>query len=222
VRLFASCLTSCLAALVLPRAAAAQPLVLVNHVGYDVAGPKRAIVQGRKGDTVRSCDVQDAATRTRVLALDPQAAGAVGRWRDWTYWTADFSSLQREGQFRVACTTSGGPVASSSFRIEKSVLERQTLSDVLYYFKGQRASGLLDQADRTVRLEGRSDRVVDAHGGWYDATGDYGKHLSHLSYSTYFNPQQIPLTAWGLLKTYDLLQRRSDPLFRQYLRDRIA
>jgi len=73
VRLFASCLTSCLAALVLPRAAAAQPLVLVNHVGYDVAGPKRAIVQGRKGDTVRSCDVQDAATRTRVLALDPQA-----------------------------------------------------------------------------------------------------------------------------------------------------
>jgi len=218
VRLFASCLTSCLAALVLPRAAAAQPLVLVNHVGYDVAGPKRAIVQGRKGDTVRSCEVQDAATRTRVLALDPQAAGAVGRWRDWTYWTADFSSLQREGEFRVACTTSGGPVASSSFRIEKSVLERQTLSDVLYYFKGQRASGLLDQADRTVRLEGRSDRVVDAHGGWYDATGDYGKHLSHLSYSTYFNPQQIPLTAWGLLKTYDLLQRRSDPLFRQYLR----
>jgi hypothetical protein len=28
-------------------AAVAQPLVLVNHVGYDVAGPKRAVVQGR-------------------------------------------------------------------------------------------------------------------------------------------------------------------------------
>ena len=39
------------------------------------------------------------------------------------------------------------------------------------------------------------------HGGWFDATGDYGKHLSHLSFSTYFNPQQIPLTAWGLMKT---------------------
>jgi len=217
MRLSWSCLALVAAALA-ARGAAAQPLVLVNHVGYDIAGPKRAVVQGGKGDTVRSCEVQDAVTRARVLALDPRAAGPVARWRDWTYWTVDFSAMTREGEFRVACATSGGAVASSPFRIEKNVLERQTLSDVLYYFKGQRASGLLDQADRAVALEGRRDRVVDAHGGWYDATGDYGKHLSHLSYSTYFNPQQIPLTAWGLLKTYDLLQRRSDPLFRQYLR----
>ena len=210
-------LTLCVAGLVVPGAAA-QPLVLVNHVGYDVAGPKRAIVQGRKGDAVRSCEVQDAASGARVLAAEPRAAGSVARWRDWTYWTVDFSSWQREGEFRVTCTTGGGAVSSSPFHIEKGVLERRTLSDVLYYFKGQRASGLLDQADRALPLEGRRDRVVDAHGGWYDATGDYGKHLSHLSYSTYFNPQQIPLTAWGLLKTYDLLQRRSDPLFRQYLR----
>jgi len=227
VRLFRTCLhgghqragwlTLCLAGLVVPGVAA-EPLVLVNHVGYDVTGPKRAVVQGRKGDRVRSCDVQEAATGARVTAADPRPAGAVARWRDWTYWTVDFSALQREGEFRVACATSGGTVSSSPFRIEKAVLERHTLSDVLYYFKGQRASGLLDQADRTAALEGRRDRVVDAHGGWYDATGDYGKHLSHLSYSTYFNPQQIPLTAWGLLKTYDLLQRRSDPLFRQYLR----
>ena len=135
MRLFASCLTSCLtsclAALVLPRAAAAQPLVLVNHVGYDVAGPKRAVVQGEKGDGVRSCAVQDAATGTRAAAADPRAVGPVARWRDWTYWTVDFSALQREGEFRVACATSRGAVASSPFRIEKNVLERQTLSDVL-------------------------------------------------------------------------------------------
>jgi GH18 family chitinase len=208
----------CAAVLALPGAAVAQPLVLVNHVGYDVAGPKRAVVQGRPGDTVRSCEVRDAASGVRVLSAEPRSAGAVARWRDWTYWTADFSALQREGTFRVACATGGGTVSSSPFRIERAVLERHTLSDVVYYFKGQRASGPLDQADRAVPLEGRRDRVVDAHGGWYDATGDYGKHLSHLSYSTYFNPQQIPLTAWGLLKTYDLLQRRSDPLFRQHLR----
>jgi GH18 family chitinase len=218
VRQAPSCLAFAAAGLIAATNAAAEPLVLVNHVGYDVTGPKRAIVQGRKGDVVRSCEVQDAASGARVLAVEPRPAGPVARWRDWMYWTADFSSLSREGEFRLACLTGGGAVSSSAFRVEKGVLERQTLSDVLYYFKGQRASGLLDQADRAVRLEGRGDRTVDAHGGWYDATGDYGKHLSHLSYSTYFNPQQIPLTAWGLLKTYDLLQRRSDPLFRQYLR----
>src|SRR5258708_6196125 len=226
VRLSSSCLLSgqrgagwltwCVAGLVVPGAAA-HPLVLVNHVGYDVAGPKRAIVQGRKGDAVRSCEVEDDAGGARVLAAVPRPAGSVGRWRDWTYWTVDFSSWQREGEFRVTCTTGGGAVSSPPFHLEKGVLERRTLSDVLYYFKGQRASGLLDQADRALPLEGRRDRVVAAHGGWFDATGDSGKHLSPLSYSTYFNPQQIPLTAWGLLKTYDLLQRRSDPLFRQYL-----
>ena len=139
MRLLGSCLAFAAAALAVPDTVT-QPLVLVNHVGYDVAGPKRAIVQGHKGEAVRSCDVQDAATGARVAAADPRSAGAVARWREWTYWTIDFSSLQREGEFRVACVTSGGAVASSPFRIEKSVLERQTLSDVLYYFKGQRAT----------------------------------------------------------------------------------
>jgi GH18 family chitinase len=197
---------------------AAGPQVLTNHVGYDLAGPKRAVVQGMSGDAVRSCVVEDTATGAPVATLTPARVGPVARWHDWVYWTVDFSSLQREGTFRIACATAKGEVASWPFRVEKDVLERHTLSDVVYYFKGQRASGSMDEADRAVRLDGRPDRVVDAHGGWYDATGDYGKHLSHLSDSTYFNPQQIPLTAWGLLKTYDLLQRRSDPLFRQHLR----
>src|SRR4029079_5461870 len=47
---------------------------------------------------------------------------------------------------------------------------------------------------------------------------DYGKHLSHLSFSTYFNPQQLPLTAWALLEAHDLLDRRADPVSRQYLK----
>jgi GH18 family chitinase len=197
---------------------AAAPVVLVNHVGYELGGPRRAVVQGRKGDAVRGCATIDAATGTRRPTAAPAYAGPVAHWRDWVYWTVDLSSLDHEGTFALACSTSAGEVTSSPFRVEKDVLERHTLSDVVYYFKGQRASGLFDEADRTIRLEGRGDRVIDAHGGWYDATGDYGKHLSHLSYSTFFNPQQIPLTAWGLLEAYDRLQRRSDPLFRQHLR----
>jgi hypothetical protein len=59
---------------------------------------------------------------------------------------------------------------------------------------------------------------VDAHGGWYDATGDYGKHLSHLSFSTYFNPQQTPMTVWALVDTYERLEARGDRNFRQYRR----
>ena len=58
--------------------------------------------------------------------------------------------------------------------------------------------------------------TVDIHGGWFDATGDYGKHLSHLSYSSYFNPQQVSLTAWSLFMTLRELERRAEPNFQQY------
>jgi hypothetical protein len=141
----------------------------------------------------------------------------VDRWRDWGYWTVDFSPLRKEGTYRIVCDTASAEVCSFPFRVRPRILERETLSDVIYYFKGQRSSGPLDQADRTLPLEGKADATVDAHGGWYDATGDYGKHLSHLSFSTYFNPQQLSLTAWGLLKAHELLERRGEPAFRQYL-----
>ena len=58
--------------------------------------------------------------------------------------------------------------------------------------------------------------AVDIHGGWFDATGDYGKHLSHLSYSSYFNPQQVSLTAWGLFMALREIERRDEPAFVQY------
>jgi len=48
------------------------------------------------------------------------------------------------------------------------------LSNVVFYFKGQRASGLFDEADRHLLLPGGKGGSVDLHGGWYDATGDYG------------------------------------------------
>ena len=208
-----------LPALLLPALpAGAGPLILTNHVGYERTGPKRAVVQGRPGDEIRACAVEDGRGGAQVITVHAKAIGPVARWRDWTYWTLDFSGLDRQGVFRLACETGRGRVQSVAFEVGDHLLERRTLSNVLYYFKGQRSSGPMDQADRAVLLEGRADQTVDAHGGWWDATGDYGKHLSHLSFSTYFNPQQLSLTAWGLLEAHALLQRRADPTFRQYLR----
>jgi GH18 family chitinase len=200
--------------LLLAVLAAPPPTILTNHLGYDLAGPKRALVQGRAEGAVSTFAVEDVESGERVLTGTAQPAGTVAGWGEAAYWTLDFSALQREGRYRLVA----GDARSFPFRVRPNLLERHTLSDVLYYFKGQRASGPLDQADRSLPFEGRTEGRVDAHGGWYDATGDYGKHLSHLSFSTYFNPQQLSLTAWGLLKTHELLQQRGDPTFRQYLR----
>jgi hypothetical protein len=210
---------ACAAGLLATSALAADPIIMINHLGYEPGGPKRAVVQGHKGDEIRSCAVEDAGTGAHAAAASVQPVGPVAHWRDWVYWTVELLDLQKEGTYRLSCTTASGQVRSYPFAVQKQILERHTLSDVVYYFKGQRCSGLLDRADHNVPFEdGPQGKTVDAHGGWYDATGDYGKHLSHLSFSTYFNPQQIPLTAWGLLETYDLLQRRGEPNFRQYLR----
>ena len=56
------------------------------------------------------------------------------------------------------------------------------------------------------------------HGGWYDATGDYGIHLSHQNPTSYFNPQQVPLVAWSLLQSYEILGERHDDNFSEYER----
>jgi hypothetical protein len=110
-----------------------------------------------------------------------------------------------------------GEVRSFPFQIQRDLLEKNTLSSVIYYFKGQRCSGLLDKADSHSKIED-STSAVDVHGGWYDATGDYGKHIGGLSFSTYFNMQPTPVAAWSLFKAYQELDRRGDASFRQFKR----
>lgn len=85
---------------------------------------------------------------------------------------------------------------------------QRTFSDVLHYFKSQRCSGQFDQQDKQVPLLGTST-TADVHGGWYDASGDVSKYLSHLSYANYLNPQQTPLVVWNMLKGLAVLQHHS-------------
>jgi hypothetical protein len=194
-----------------------QPKVLANQVGYDPQGQKLAVILGHPGDEFLGFVVKTAATGENVLSGVPRHAGPVMKWKDWDFWTIDWSPVDREGTYIIECASPGGIVRSHPILVQKNVLERNTLSDVIYYLKGQRSSGLLDKADRSMTFEGQGGRV-DVHGGWFDATGDYGKHLSHLSFATYFNPQQISLTAWSLFKSLRELERRGDPNFRQYER----
>jgi len=191
--------------------------VLVNHLGYEPDAPKRAVILGHFGDDITAARLVDAASGAEVTAVPVVKAGPVDQWKDWVFWTADFSAVKTEGTYRLECTTGKGAVRSFPFLIQRNLLEKYTLSGVIYYFKGQRSSGLLDKADRNLRFDG-STNTADVHGGWFDATGDYGKHLSHLSFSTYFNPQQIPFTDWSLFQACDALNRRGDGNFRQYRR----
>ena len=203
--------------LLVQTASAQDPKVLVNHLGYEQNAEKRAVILGHAGDEVTGFAVIEVASGKSVLSGMASPAGPVDRWKDWYFWTADFGSVKQAGTYLLVCQTSRGEVRSFPFLIQTDLLEKNTLSGVIYYFKGQRSSGLLDKADRNLKFEDATN-TADVHGGWYDATGDYGKHLGGLGFSTYFNMQPTPVADWSLFKSYAELARRGQTNFLQYER----
>jgi len=195
-----------------------QVRVLVDQVGYETLAPKQAIVEGSGGEHPQKFALIDVESGKAVYEANLQPSGKVYAWEGRVFWTADFSSWQKAGQYAVHVRTVTGDTSSCPFEISDNILERDTLSNIVFYFKGQRASGLMDQADRHLQLPGAQQGFVDVHGGWYDATGDYGIHLSHQNPTSYFNPQQVPLAAWSLLKGYKELEARTDDNFSEYER----
>src|SRR5689334_18634493 len=196
--------------------------VLTNHIGYDHGAPKRFAVLGHKVDDVTAFKVIDAQSGAEAASGAVEKVGPVDQWREWIFWNADFSRLDKDGTYIIECATSRGAVRSFPFLVRQELLERNTLSNVIYYFKTQRNSGQQEKADRNLKFEDSSDpnKRIDLHGGWADATGDSGKHLSHLSFATYFNPQHGPLTTWLLFKTEEELSTHGGKNFGQ-LRKRL-
>ena len=195
----------------------AQTRVLVDQIGYERISVKQAMVMGTEQDHPAQFSLVNDKTGKTVMTAALMPGGHVDRWGKWTFWVADFSALQQLGRYRIRVQTTDGETVSSDFAIEDNLLEQSTLSNVLYYFKGQRSSGLNDKADRRLKRPGAAG-FADLHGGWYDATGDYGIHLSHQNLTSYFNPQQVPLVAWSLLKSYLALEARGSDNFSEYER----
>ncbi|HUB88999.1 MAG TPA: glycoside hydrolase family 9 protein, partial [Dyella sp.] len=200
------------------HAQAAESKVLVNQVGYDLGAAKVALVSADAAQALHDFQIVDVDTGKPVFSGHAKDAGQVAKWGDQHYWRVDFSALKTPGRYYVELKSHGPCIRSDEFLIQDNVLERNTLSNVIYYFKGQRASGEMDKADRHLPHPDGQPGTLDIHGGWYDATGDYGIHLSHQNLTSYFNTQQLPLVAWSLLRSYQQLDARHDPNFKQYLR----
>jgi hypothetical protein len=199
----------------LPVATFAQKIkVVINQVGYEDSKPKKAIVVADKQYPISLFELTDADGKT-VFTGKPVYSGKVAGWQGREFYNLDFSGFTTNGTYQVQISLPGKKISSYPFKIGKNVLEQATLSDVVYYFKGQRGAGEIDKADHHLLLAGSTKDTIDAHGGWYDATGDYGKHFSHLSFSLYFNPQQIPLVVWSLLETKEILDKKTTTDFRQ-------
>ncbi len=191
--------------------------VLINQVGYDNVSLKRAVVSAHKKLNISTYQLIQVKNDSVVYEGKVSYKGRIDHWKDWQFWILDFSDFTQPGAYFLKINTPTGYALSRPFKIKKDILERYTLSDVIYYFKGQRCSGLFEKADSHLQIPG-GHGTVDVRGGWYDATGDYGIHFTQLSNTSYFNTQQVPMTAWSLLKAYRELQSRDNLNFSQYER----
>jgi hypothetical protein len=176
--------------------AAAAPLFHLNHLGFDTMGPKHVVVEGAAG-----------LGRYYVVGPDHTAvwcgllsAVAFATWGSSnSFYSVDLTELTRPGSYRLQI----GNALSDPFEISDSHLFASTFTSVLGYFKSSRADDPdVWAADGNLPFVGSSAHA-DVRGGWYDASGDISKYLSHLSYANFMNPQQIPLVAWALAWVYD-------------------
>ncbi|GMM75811.1 glycoside hydrolase family 9 protein [Vibrio alginolyticus] len=181
-------------------------LLLTNHIGYERLGPKKAIIQTEQPHlSSYTAQLICATSEQTVATFAVEEQGKVANWHQGYFYLIDFSSFTTSGDYFLQVEDT----RSSSFIVGEHILLDQTLSDVIHYFKSQRCGGIFDQQDRQLPVL-NSNKKVDVHGGWYDASGDVSKYLSHLSYANYLNPQQTPMVVWNILKGASLLEGSED------------
>jgi hypothetical protein len=195
------------------RAGDGTPRVIAAHLGYGL-GPGRAVVavlpDGREPRRVELV----GPGGVRPLTAGP--VEAVPGWSAGPFARVPLPDGLAPGTYTVRLVDgSGRECGGEPFAIAADRLQRQTMSDVLAYFKAVRSSGEIDRKDRHARLWGdASGREVDARGGWLDASGDTSKFLSHLTYTRTMSPQQTPLCAWAMAAARDEIAERHPALLR--------
>jgi hypothetical protein len=196
-------------------AQSAEDIVIhVNQVAYDQAAPKFAVVEtGQRLPKSSGFEVQDALTAKSVFV------GKLGEGvecQDWYpgryFYRADFSSLRRAGNFRLALERGGKEYRSFDFEIGPGELAKETVPAIIQFYQHQRANSPEElKADRHLLLYGSTNRV-DLHGGWCDASGDVSKYFSHLAYANFMSPQQTPLVVWSMVNMVDTSSATLDRL----------
>lgn len=186
-----------LASFGLVTAANAAATFYYNQVGYDVGKPVTVIVKNTTdlSGTAFSLLKDGIAVSTGTLSVgaNPDSWLSSG-----SFYTIDLGPSLEAGTYTIQLADGS---VSGAFTVSEYALATNTLSTVLDYFYEDRAdTPYIFNLDASIGIYGSSEKR-NVQGGWYDASGDVSKYLSHLSYANYLNPQQIPLSVWTLAFT---------------------
>ena len=186
-------------------AVSAETKFFYNQVGYDVGLPISVIV---KSDNLK--DGAEFSLMSGGSAVQTGKLSAGSNPDNWLnngkFYVAELKNV-KAGKYTLQVSENGQPQNSGEFTVGENALAKNTLATVLDYFYNDRANNpTVEGWDKSMGVY-NSSKKVDVHGGWYDASGDVSKYLSHLSYANYLNPQQIPLTVWALAFTSERIPK---------------
>lgn len=191
-----------------------------NHVGYGRYAKKRILLEAPADTDWEHVALVELPAGREMWRTVPRAFVSVAGWHLGPWWEIDASEVTSPGRYAVRWTLADGTTGQSEgFEIREGLLGPVLISDLLFHIKSQRSSGIWDLADSEApRLDDRAAR--DVSGGWFDASGDNSKYLSHLSYANVMNPQQNPMVAWTLGRAWERYAARgSQDYFRERMRD---
>lgn len=189
--------------------------ILTNNIGYDSQNTKKAILQATESVEVKGFRIIVEETGQEVFSGKAVKADPVARWNKGDYYVMNFSDFCPDSDenyslfYKIQVNTDKGTIESDPFEIYGNVIEFSTLSSVMYNFKSQRATGEYEVIDRNLSFKGPREGTIDVHGGWYDATGDVGVHLTHQSVSGYFGVQQGNIAVFIFYKMIELTEQSS-------------
>jgi hypothetical protein len=176
-----------------------NPILLVNHIGYEPSSAKKVIFQSRENRLPETFCIRNSNSEI-LFEGKFTVGGKTDQWHTGFALTGDFSDFQSEGYYQISCNIENQEIRSFGFRIEQNILQNSCLPLLLEGFQSRHPEEKYEEKDKQISFLGDRNDLVDVQGGWYDASGDVSKYLSHLSFSNFMNPQQIPLVVWTMFE----------------------
>lgn len=187
--------------------------IFANHLGYDCIGTKKAVFKATTGKKPTEFQIRLESDGSVVKSGTLTEIGEVNGWNNGYFYTLRFDDVTVDGNYYITVLEDGETYKSFPFAITSKTSNAKCLNAGNYYFKAQRPTAEFDAVDKDLRFKGGREGSQDVRGGWYDATGDYGVHLSHLSHSNYFSPQQAAFSAYAFFKIHDLMEAGKYPYY---------
>jgi len=189
--------------------------ILVNHIGYNIGSPKFAVVEISDKEIKNHYKLPEKAFLKLqndgmiITEINLEKFEIVPGWKNRHFCRMNFSEIDIPGRYFFEITYGSSPeesYKSEYFEIDDNLLTGKTLNSLLIFFRAMRSTDKYDRRDYSIPVYGSEHIKKNVHGGWYDASGDYSKYLSHLSYTNYMNPQQTPLLVWQLFDSLENLK----------------